>query len=196
MINEFDSSHYRTSEPQTVSVGEFWAWKRTDISAVYDTSEFTLKYFFYLQGKDETRFEVVASKVDDVHVVEVPAATTTQYKAGEYIYTVIIERDSDSERKKISQGSMTLRPALDTDNGDIRTHAQKVLDAIEATIEGVASKQQQSYSIAGRSLSRYSHSDLLMLRKTYQERVNKERKKALRRSGKRSSNSVSIVLGA
>ena len=39
---------------------------------------------------------------------------------------------------------------------DVRTHAEKVFEALEALIEGRPTKDVTSYSIAGRSLTRMS----------------------------------------
>ena len=54
------------------------------------------------------------------------------------------------------------------------SHAQTVLDAIEAVIENRASLDQQSYTIAGRRLDRMPIADLLMLRDRYKAEVFKE----------------------
>jgi hypothetical protein len=55
------------------------------------------------------------------------------------------------------------------------------LDAIEATIEGRASKDQESYSIQGRSLARTPIADLILLRGKYKaEYVQMQRAEKLR----------------
>ena len=50
---------------------------------------------------------------------------------------------------------------------DSSSHIKKVLDAIEATILGAASKEQESYEVAGRSLKYKSLDELLKLRELY-----------------------------
>lgn len=57
---------------------------------------------------------------------------------------------------------------------DGRSIAKKTLDAIEAVILNRASKDQQSYTIAGRSLIRSTPLELLALRKEYRKLYNKE----------------------
>jgi hypothetical protein len=61
---------------------------------------------------------------------------------------------------------------------DTRSHAQKVLDALEATIEGRASRSDLEYEISrGGVLTRVqslSHSELLDLYKFYSDNVTQE----------------------
>lgn len=56
-------------------------------------------------------------------------------------------------------------------NHDGRSHAEKVLAAIEAVIEGRATLDQQSYTIKDRSLQRTPLADLLKLRAQYRAEV-------------------------
>lgn len=57
---------------------------------------------------------------------------------------------------------------------DTRSHARKVLEAIEATIEGRATSDQVAYTIQGRSLQRFSAEELLRLRASYRAAVARE----------------------
>ena len=61
-----------------------------------------------------------------------------------------------------------------TGNADNRSHAKKVLDAIQAVLENRASQDQMSYSIAGRSLSRMTIDDLMRFRDRYRAEYNRE----------------------
>jgi hypothetical protein len=69
---------------------------------------------------------------------------------------------------------------------------RKVLDAIQATIEGRASQDQMSYSIAGRSLSRMSIDDLLTFRNRYRAEYNEELKKARIKNKQDSGNTIKV----
>lgn len=55
------------------------------------------------------------------------------------------------------------------------SHAERVLVAIEAVIEGRASKDQESYKIGDRELVRTPLRDLLLLRDRYREDVRRAR---------------------
>lgn len=57
---------------------------------------------------------------------------------------------------------------------DGRSEARRALDAIEAVLANKASQDQQSYTIKGRSLSRYPVADLLRLRAFYVTKVRRE----------------------
>ncbi|MEM7217715.1 MAG: hypothetical protein AAF515_05080 [Pseudomonadota bacterium] len=66
---------------------------------------------------------------------------------------------------------------------DSLSHAERVLRAIEAMIEGRATKDQQSTSLNGTSLSRFSWEELLGLRDRYRQEVNQERRRARQAQG-------------
>jgi hypothetical protein len=55
-----------------------------------------------------------------------------------------------------------------------RTHAKRVLDAIEAVLENRANLDQQSYTVEGKRLDRTPISELLKLRREYQAEYNLE----------------------
>jgi hypothetical protein len=103
----------------------------------------------------------------------IPKATTAAWAAGRVDWAVYA--DDGTERHRVYWGHSTIVADLETVDGfDGRTHAKKVLDAIEAVIEGRATKDQQSYTIRDRALSRTPIGDLLMLRQTYLAAVEDE----------------------
>ena len=77
-------------------------------------------------------------------------------------------------------------------NADLRSHAKKVLDAIEAVIENRATVDQSSFSIAGRSLSRMSIDELLTLKNRYKAEYLKEIKEARIKNKQRSGNTIGV----
>ncbi len=93
---------------------------------------------------------------------------------GRYQWFVIA--NNDYERKTISQGYATVEPNVSAGSDaelklDARTHARRMLAAIEAVLEKRASSDQQSYSIGGRSLARTPIPDLIRLRAMYRREV-------------------------
>lgn len=72
------------------------------------------------------------------------------------------------ERYRVGYGSFLIlpNPAVVT-TLDARSHAKTTLDAIQAVIEGRATKDQMAYAIAGRSLSLTPLPDLLLLKDHY-----------------------------
>jgi hypothetical protein len=104
---------------------------------------------------------------DGTHLVNLAPATTAAYTAGKYRWQAYVS-DSD-DRYLVDSGTIEIKPnfAVQTNGYDDRGHVKTVLDAIEAVIEGRATKDQMSYSIAGRSLSLTPIPDLIVLREKY-----------------------------
>lgn len=102
--------------------------------------------------------------------VQAAASTTALYATGFYAWSALVSRGS--ERHQVLSGSLQVfaDPGVVTTH-DNRTHARKTLDAIEAVIEGRASKDQMAYTIGTRSLERTPLEDLLMLRDRYRAEV-------------------------
>jgi hypothetical protein len=75
---------------------------------------------------------------------------------------------------------------------DNRSHAKKVLDAIEAVLEGRATRQDQSYSIAGRTLALTPIPDLMKLRAVYKDEYEGEVATANIRIGRASGRKIAV----
>lgn len=178
MPNAFDSANYPSREPARLVVGDRWAWKRADLSADYPTATYSLKYSLRLAGTTASEIEITAAETGGEYVVEVPSATTAAYTAGTYLWQAYIVRTADSERVAVGSGVLEVENNADADTSDPRSHARKVLDAIEAVIESRASKDQEEYSINGRSLKRTPMEDLMKLRNTYRAEVRAEDRRA------------------
>ncbi len=173
MGNAFDSANYPTTEPAVLVAGDRWLWKRTDLGADYPPASYALKYV--LRRHDTgAEIEITAGESGSDYLVEVASAVTALYAAGRYSWTAYIIRSSDSQRLRLGSGALDVVADRDTDAADPRSHARKVLDAIEAVIEKRATVDQQEYSIAGRSLKRTPVADLLVLRDRYRADVRAE----------------------
>jgi hypothetical protein len=175
MGNAFDSANYPEKEPSQLTVGDRWLWKRTDLGTDYPPASYSLKYA--LRRHDTgAEIEITASESGADYLVEVASATTALYAAGFYVWTAYIIRSSDSERLALGTGTVELVANRDAaaETTDPRTHARKVLDAIEAVLENRATVDQEEYSFAGRSLKRMPIEDLIKFRKTYKAEVDAE----------------------
>lgn len=108
---------------------------------------------------------------DTQHRFTVTAAVTSTWPAGGYWFS--LRATQGAEVQLIDEGQITIRPDLAqiADTYDGRSHAEKVLTAIEAVIEGRATIDQQSYQINNRSLARTPIADLLMLRTRYRDEL-------------------------
>ena len=196
MSNLFDSANYPDSIPAKLVSGNRWAWTAADLTADYPTASYTLKYRLSLQTADGLVKVVTASKVSSAHVVEVASATTAQYESGDYYWQAIIVRDSDSEEVTVDSGMCYVLPNLSDEPGDTRSHTLKVLRAIQACIEGTATKEDQSYSIAGRSLARRSIPELLELLSAYEKKWEREKDEIAKQNGRPVSRRVLAKMSA
>lgn len=175
------------SEPSRVVAGDFWTWKRTDLGTDYVNTAHTLSYVLRLEG-GTTDLTLTATNSGDDYLIEALSAATAAYGVGRWHWVAFITRTSDSQRVKIDEGVLIVDPDPANVDSDPRSHAQIVLAKIEAVIENRADKDVLSYSINGRSLSKFSVEDLLTLRRTYRKQVNAEKNLARRKAGKATTN--------
>lgn len=99
------------------------------------------------------------------------ADDTENLATGQYWYQVIATNGSGG-RKFISEGTVFVRGKIDGSGVyDGRSVAEKIVEAIDATIQGRATKDTQSYVIqsgsGSRSLSKLSLAELTEARKYY-----------------------------
>lgn len=121
---------------------------------------------------------------DGTHLVTVDASTTAGWAAGRYSYRAFVSKGT--ERFSAGEGELVVEPDFATvATYDGRTHARKVLDSVEALLEGKATKDQASYTVQGRALQRYSFEELLKLRDRLRQEVQAEEDAARIASGDR-----------
>lgn len=177
MPNAFDIANFPTTEPAQLVAGDRAMWKRTDLGADYPPASYTLKYSARLEGSGATEITFTAAGSGSDFIVEIAAATTAAWAPGRYHWQAYIIRTSDSQRITVDSGTFTIKANRDEATTDPRTHAKKVLDAIEAVLEGRATKDQESVTIAGRTLQRTPLPDLIALRTEYRMEVRAEEAK-------------------
>lgn len=171
-----------TLEPDELVAGDTVEFRRS--LGVFSASQgWSLEYA--LRGPASITWTSTAE--GDDHKVLVTAQTTAAYTAGLYEIAGYAKKGSGAslERHRIHFGTIAIRPNLSAVSGvhDPRSHARKVLDAIEAVLEKRASKDQESYTIAGRMLSRTPVGDLVALRDRYREEVAREEQAERIRAG-------------
>ena len=193
MSNIFDRVNYPTQEPDTLVVGDRWVWRRDDLVSDYPLDEYALEYRFTEDSTGNTNaFTIAASEAESTYLVEIASAVTASLTAGDYQWAAFIIRSSDNQRVVIDQGRTEILPNLQNTTADLRSHAKKVLDAIEAVLENRASQDQMSYSIAGRSLSRMSIDDLMTFRNRYRAEYLREIKLARIKNKQDSGNTIKV----
>ena len=196
MENKFDTASYPDSVPAELTAGSRWAWTRSDITAAYGTSLYTLKFRFSLLEDPFTDYEITAGKVSAAHVVEVASADTAAYTAGAYTWTAVVVRDSDSEEVSVDTGFLSIKPDLGASPGDTRSYVYQVLTAIRATLLDSATKSQKRLVINGRELENRSHSELLGLEREFSKRWREEQRDIDRKAGRPAGSRVLVKMSA
>ena len=127
--------------------------------------------------------DLTASPDGSTHALSVSAATTEDWAAGEYWYSLRVSNGSTTV--EIEAGQLRVLPNLLEESAgyDGRTQAEIALDAIDAVLANRATIDQQRYRINNRELYRTDIKDLLKLRTFYIAQVAQERAKKSGRSG-------------
>lgn len=101
--------------------------------------------------------------------VQVGNSTTANWAAGEYSWWSYVE--TGTERYTVDSGLVKIlpNPASITPH-DLRSHARKMLDAVEAAIEALNLKAK-AYTIGSRSYTRAELPELITLRDRYRREV-------------------------
>ena len=175
-------------EPTKLSVGSTWTWKKS-LPDFLPSDGWTLTYIFFKEG---SQFVLTASNDSDDHLIEVAAATTASREAGTYDYESSVTNGTEVYTSKdlpsiLPSGRIEIFPnyTQQTSGHDGRTDYEVALENVRAVMRGSASKDQLSYSISGRSLSRRSYSELIELEKYLSAKVVAEQIKAGKRKSRR-----------
>jgi len=198
LSNQFDRDNYPVQEPDRLVTGDRFAWQRPDLVTDYPLADYTMTYHFSQDsgGGGTHHFTLSSTEANDNYYFEKPSSETTNLVAGDWKWQLYAIRTSDSERVTLDYGITKFSLGeLDTNN-DLRTHAKKVLDAIEAVIEGRATIDQSSFSLGGRSLSRLSVDELMTFRDRYHAEYLKEVKLARIRNKQGSGNTIKVNFGS
>jgi hypothetical protein len=144
-----DKQVVRMNIPSELQVGDTWQW--TEGFALYPASAgWSLSISLYRYGQPV--IQVNASVSGDDFSISVSAATTAGKAAGQWQWTAYVTKGAD--RFTVGTGTVTLKPdlAAATESTDLRTENEKILDALIATQQRRATKEQESIQIGGRSI--------------------------------------------
>ncbi len=117
-----------------------------------------MSFSLYRYGQPVIQINATAS--GDDFSASVPAATTAGKAAGQWQWTAYVTKGAD--RFTVGTGTVALKPdlAAAAETTDLRTENEKILDALIATQQRRATKEQESMQIGGRSI-RYMAPDEL-----------------------------------
>lgn len=151
-----------TKEPETIQAGVTLTWTKsiTDFPA----GTWTLTYYLNEDSSAQSGMSFAAAADGIDHLVTVTAATTAGWVPGRY---KMLGRVSDGTAKHdVFIGFVEVLPDLAV-AGDYRSHAKKVLDAIEAVIITRAGAALVSFNVEGQQFQNISHAELISLRSFY-----------------------------
>ena len=190
MANLFDADNAPKEVPRTIVIGDFVQFKLTEYSTDYPNTSHTMTFMARSGTGANVEFSIVATNSGDDYLFTANSAATASYTAGAFHYQIEVLETSSSNRIIVDQGELTVTDDLDVNNVDPRTHAEKMLQKIEAVLENRADADVSSYSIAGRSLTKMSPEELLTWRDTYRREVKAYRRKLDVKHGRRTSSTV------
>ena len=143
--------------PAQLQVGDTWKW--TESLGNYPASSgWVLSFSFYRYGQSVIQIDTIAS--GDDFSISVPASTTAGKTAGEWQWTAYVTKGTD--RFTVGTGTVVLKPnlAAATSTMDLRTENEKILEALIATQQRRANKEQESMQINGRAIRYLAPDDL------------------------------------
>lgn len=124
------------TEPTELRAGDPWAWRRDDLTD-YPATEWTLAYWFKNQAGG---FQVAAAADGVAFEVDESSDDTENLVAGNYSWQARVTNIADADiRHVVDSGSLkvlqNLFVGVVTDPLDGRTHAQIMVDRIEALLQ-------------------------------------------------------------
>lgn len=167
--------------PDRVIAGDSIIIRADGLMAAYDSAEgYSVTWLFQPAGGGA--ITSIAGVADaDAWKLVVPAAATAAWATGRWRWSVRVVNDDFAQT--IDQGMMTVDPNPAIANIDSRSQSQRILDLVNAAIEGRASSSDLEYEFEdGRRLRKMTHAEMLGLRDRYAKIVAAEASKT-RRTG-------------
>ena len=148
-----------TSEVTRFRAGDRLQWTRSLTD--YDAGTWTLAYT--LANADGV-LTIAASGSGTTYTVDVAPATSADYPPGWYQMVGTLT-NSTTDRVTLGPWRVEVLPNLAAAVSGVewRSQARIALDAVRAVIAGRATRDQEEYSIQGRSLKRTPIADLILL---------------------------------
>ena len=192
MANLFDADQAKEGEPTEIVVGDFIQWKRSDLVDDYPLSEYSVEYVARITGGGSNEIKVAATETGGTYLITVDSATSADFVAGYYHWQLEVTKTSTGDRIVVDRGAFTAVVDLDDNQADPRLFEEKMLAKIETILLGKADADVSSYSIAGRSLTKYSYQELQDLHDQYEAKVNRHKQLERIRLGKTTHHTVKV----
>ena len=190
MANLFDADNAPKEVPRSIVIGDLVQFKLTQFSTDYPNTSHSMTFMARSGEGANVEFSIAASNSGDDYLFSASSAATSAFVAGLYHYQIEVLETSSNNRLILDQGELDVTVDLDVNAVDPRTHAEKMLQKIEAVLENRADADVSSYSIAGRSLTKMTPEELLTWRDNYRREVKAYRRKLDVKHGRKTSSSI------
>lgn len=161
---------------RTLRAGDTWSWVET--VAGYDAGAWTL---YYTAKSAAGGFQIAASAAGVQHRVDVNFATTEAYQPG--VYQVVRWAEQGAVRQTVDVQTWEVLPnvreGVPTQPVDLRSTAQRMLDATEAGIEKLLANTNETVQLPnGIAYTKRKLGDLISLRDKLRIEVAAEKRAA------------------
>ena len=190
MANLFDADNAPKEVPRAIVIGDLVQFKLTEFSSDYPNTSHSMTFMARSGTGANVEFSIAATNSGDDYLFSASSNATAAFTAGLYHYQIEVLETSSNNRLILDQGELDVTVDLDVNAVDPRTHAEKMLQKIEAVLENRADADVSSYSIAGRSLTKMSPEELLTWRDNYRREVKAHRRKLDLKHGRRTSSTI------
>ena len=144
-----------TLEPAAVNAGDTVRWLKS--LADYPASAGWVLTYVLLNASG--KITITAGAQGDDHLVNVAAAASTNWSAGDYAWRAQVSKAG--EVYTVGDGRVTVRPSFGAASTlDTRSSARRALEAVESYLADSNNLAAAEYEIAGRQLRRHALADL------------------------------------
>jgi len=177
MANAFDAANAPEGEPKEVVVGDFIQWKRSDLIKDYPIATHSAEYVARITGGGSNEIKVPMTETSTHYLASVSSVDSAGFTPGHYFWQLEITQTSTGNRVVVDRGEFDAIADLDVNQADPRSHAEIMLTKIRSLLQGKADSDVSSYSIQGRSLTKFSFQELVDAEVYYEAKVRQEKTK-------------------
>lgn len=192
MANLFDAANAPEGEPEEIVVGDFVQWKRSDLVADYPPATHSAEYVARITGGGSSEHKIAAIEDPNYYLFTITSAVSDTFLPGKYHWQLEITQTSSGNRIAIDIGDFEFIPDMDNNQADPRIHAEIMVAKIESLLQGKADSDVSSYSIAGRSLTKMSFTELTEARDYYRKEIIKHENHALLKRNKKNGATIQV----
>lgn len=165
--------------PERLTAGDTAIFSRLELVGDYPSSAYTLA-FVLVADQGGTPVSTNASS----GTWTLSAAVTGDLAAGRYRWAIVATRTSDSAKVTVERGELEVLSGLVGTVADQRSHARKVLEALEAAIENRASQTHLETELPdGRRVRSMTLEEQIKARDSYRRELRAEEAAERRRLG-------------